>query len=90
MWDEMKRANIRAYEVSVEWQERTRRPLRDRDYHAHQWLFDAHIALDEIEKAREQLEELKKLRAPARDRSESMGDMPWLIRYFRRTLQRED
>lgn len=88
MYEEMEQANMDAYQVSVAWQQRTGRAVMVRDFHAYQWLFDARIALGKYDQAREQLASLEQMCATARGRDEATGDMPWLVRYFRRTLRR--
>lgn len=88
MWQKVVEVNIRAYQVSVEWQQNTDRPLKDRDYHAFQWLFDARIELKEFEKACEQITELKQLEGMAERMQQDAGYIPWLIRNFKRELRK--
>jgi hypothetical protein len=88
MWRKVRESNERAYQVSVRWQERTGRPLKDRDFHAYQWLFDAHVALGRIEEAKKQIRDLEEMLQTARTTGEATGSMRWLRRYFRRQLRR--
>lgn len=73
MWEEMAASNERAYQTSVDWQQRTDRPLRMRDYHAYRWWFDAYMQLDRFEEAEALITNLEDLEAEARKRGEDPG-----------------
>lgn len=52
MWAAMEASNRDAWAASVAWQERTRRPVSARDYHALGWLHDALLAQGRFADAR--------------------------------------
>ncbi|HLR33621.1 MAG TPA: hypothetical protein VK074_14110 [Fodinibius sp.] len=70
MWEKVVEVNIAAYTASVEWQQETERPLRARDFHAFDWLFDGYMRLGSYEEACKLLDELDQLIAEADDRGE--------------------
>lgn len=88
MWEEMAASNVDAYQASVDWQERTDRPLRMRDYHALTWLFDAYIKLERFDEARILVRDLEEVEAEARRRDESLGRIPSTLEYFRQELEK--
>ena len=51
LWAEMEASNRAAWAASVAWQERTRRPVGSRDYHALTWLADALLAQGRLAEA---------------------------------------
>ena len=73
MWERMAASNEHAYQTSVDWQERTDRPLRLRDYHSFRWMFDAYIELGRYDDAEALIDELERLEAEARRRDEEPG-----------------
>lgn len=88
MWDKVIEANIRAYESSVKWQQRTGRPLRSRDYHSFRWLYEAYLETNQLESACDLLNELRNLHSAARNRDEDPGRIPSLIENFKRQYRR--
>ncbi len=75
MWQEVIDANIAAWEASIEWQQESDRPLRDRDYHAYNWLFDTYMQVEEYGNACDVLSNVRSIR----DEAESMGEEPGRI-----------
>lgn len=73
MWDKVIEANIRAYESSVDWQQRTGRPLHDRDFHSYRWLFEAYLEIEEYRKACDIMVELRDMISKAGQRGEDSG-----------------
>ena len=58
MWEEVAASNADAYAASVDWQERTGRPMSMRDFHALDWLMEADLRLGRLDDARGVLKEL--------------------------------
>lgn len=83
MWDEIARLNERAYQASVEWQQKSGRPLYMRDYHALDWLLDAYLNLKRYEDARRIMELLDQVEAEIKRRGEAWGDFPKLAEALR-------
>jgi tetratricopeptide (TPR) repeat protein len=77
-WERVVASNQDAYQASVDWQQRTNRPLHMRDYHSYSWLMDAYLALDRFEDACGLIQELESIIATAEDRGEDVGRMPSL------------
>jgi hypothetical protein len=82
MWDKVIESNIRAYEASVEWQQQTDRPLKDRDYHSYRWLFEAYLEVDSFEKACEIIHEMDRIKEQAQKNDEDLGRIPNLLVNF--------
>jgi len=86
-WEQVIEANIKAYETSVEWQQETGRPIRDRDFHSYRWLFEAYLEIDEFTKACDLLTDLEKMEDRANSRHEDPGRITSLVdrfdRYYR-------
>lgn len=78
MWDEMAASNVDAYQASVRWQQRTARPLHQRDYHALDWLFKAYLKRGQYAQARAVIADVEALEAEARQRGEAVGSLPFL------------
>jgi hypothetical protein len=81
-WERVVASNQDAYQASVDWQRRTDRPLRMRDYHSYGWLMDAYLALDRFDDACGLMQELTSIIATAEERGEDLGRMPSLRTHF--------
>jgi len=75
MWEEMAASNERAYQASIDWQERTGRPLSSRDYHAYEWMLDAYLKLGRYADARRLVDEFSVLVKKAEARGEDGQQM---------------
>jgi len=73
MWDKVIQSNIRAWEASVAWQQKTNRSLKDRDYHSYRWLFEAYLEVDNFDKACKIIQNMKQLKTKAEKRGEDPG-----------------
>lgn len=82
MWQKVIESNIRAYQASVEWQQETNRPLKDRDYHSYRWLFEAYLEVDNYEKACDIMNNMQRLKTKAEERGEELGRIPGLLDNF--------
>ncbi len=89
MWDKVIESNISAWEASVEWQQATGRPLKDRDYHAYSWLFDAYMKIDNFSKACELIQNASDIEEQARQNGEETGRIPRTLRNFKNQYDRE-
>lgn len=76
MWEEVAASNEAAYATSVEWQQRTGRPLHMRDYHALDWLLSAHLVLGQLADAEAVMAELEAIEAEIADRGEEARHVP--------------
>jgi hypothetical protein len=72
-WQKVIESNIRAWDASVEWQKRTNRPLRDRDYHSYRWLFEAYLEIDNYQKACAIINNMKEIKATAEADGQDLG-----------------
>jgi len=88
MWEEVVASNEASYRVSAEWQERTGRPLRMRDYHSLDWLLDAYLRLGRMDEAGKIMGELDKIEKEMRQRGEDPGEFASLARSMRMAYQR--
>lgn len=79
MWQEVIDANIAAWEASVEWQQETDRPLRDRDYHAYNWLLDTYLQVEEYGNACDVLSKVRSIREEAESMGQDLGRIPSVI-----------
>lgn len=70
MWEKVVEVNKEAYQVSVEWQQETGRPLSARDFHALDWLFDGHMELGNFDEACRILGEVDQMIRDAEERGE--------------------
>lgn len=86
MWDEMAASNVDAYQASVDWQQQTGRPLRMRDFHALEWLFDAYLELGRLDDAEEIVNDLRALESEAGRDNEDLGRIPSLKERLQRRL----
>ena len=77
MWAEMAASNEDSYAATVQWQERTGRPLYKRDFHALDWLLDAYLKLGRLQDAQGLLDELDALAREARRRGEELDLIPY-------------
>ncbi len=76
MWEEIINANVESYKVSVEWQEKTNRPLHMRDFHTFGWLLDAYLATGRLDDAKELMDELDTIEAEIASRGEDPSHFP--------------
>jgi hypothetical protein len=83
-WEDMAASNVDAYQASVQWQKRSGRPLRMRDFHAYRWLFDAYMAQDQYDKTQQLISRLEGLVEKAERRGEDPGYMPELADRLRK------
>ena len=81
-WQQVIESNIRAWEASIEWQQRTNRPLKDRDYHSYRWLFEAYLEVDNYQKACDIITNTQRILAKAKDNNEEVGRIPGLLDNF--------
>lgn len=81
-WERVVASNQDAYQASVDWQQRTDRPIHMRDFHSFGWLMDAYLALDRFDDACGLIQELESLLATAEQRGEDLGRMPSLREHF--------
>lgn len=82
MWNQVIESNTRAYEASVEWQQKTGRPLKDRDYHSYRWLFEAYLEVQNFDRACEIIQEMDRIRELAQENDEDLGRIPGLLENF--------
>ena len=73
MWEQVAESNEDSYQASVQWQERTGRPLSIRDYHAFDWLLVAYLNLGRYDDAQALMDELDEIEAEIRRRGEDPG-----------------
>ncbi|WP_022835298.1 hypothetical protein [Salisaeta longa] len=86
-WTDVIPPNVRAYQASVDWQQRTGRPIHMRDFHSYRWLFDAYVALNRPEDACQHMDRLQGLIDQAQARDESTGRMPEVLAYMAEEYQ---
>ncbi|MDZ7772671.1 MAG: hypothetical protein U5K31_08035 [Balneolaceae bacterium] len=79
MWQEVIDANVAAWEASVAWQQETGRPLRDRDYHAYNWLLDTYLQVEAYGEACDVLSNVRSIRAEADSLGQDLGRIPSVI-----------
>lgn len=89
MWDKVIESNTSAWQASVEWQQATGRPLKDRDYHAYSWLFDAYMEIDNFSKACELIQNVRDIEDQAQQNGEDIGRISGTLRDFRNQYERE-
>ena len=88
MWAEMAASNEDSYATTVQWQERTGRPLHKRDFHSIDWLLDAYLKLGRLQDARRLLDEFDALAVEARRRGEKLDLIPYNAIMFKSRYQR--
>ena len=88
MWAEMAASNEDSYAATVQWQERTGRPLYKRDFHSLDWLLDAYLKLGRLQDAQGVLHELDAIAAEARRRGEELDLIPYNAIMFKSRYQR--
>ena len=88
MWAEMAASNEDSYAATVQWQERTGRPLYKRDFHSLDWLLDAYLKLGRLQDAQGLLHELDAIAAAARRRGEELDLIPYNAIMFKSRYQR--
>lgn len=79
MWYRVIDSNIESYQASVNWQQRTNRPVSARDYHALDWLHEAYLITGQLKKAREIIDSTKILKQYATQHDESLGMIPMIL-----------
>jgi len=77
MWEEMAASNEDSYAATVQWQERTGRPLHKRDFHSLDWLLDAYLKLGRLQDAQSLLDELDAVAHQAQQRGEELDLIPY-------------
>ena len=88
MWAEMAASNEDSYAATVQWQERTGRPLYKRDFHSLDWLLDAYLKLGRLQDAQSLLDELDAIALEARRRGEKLDLIPYNAILFKSRYQR--
>lgn len=88
MWEEVADSNEAAYQASVDWQQRTGRPLHMRDYHSLDWLLYAYLQLGQIDDAAKIVTELKEIERQIEQRGEDWGHFQSIAQGMRQTYQR--
>ena len=88
MWAEMATANEDSYAATVQWQERTGRPLYKRDFHSLDWLLDAYLKLGRLQDAQGLLDELDAVARQAQRRGEKLDLIPYNAIMFKSRYQR--
>ncbi len=88
MWAEMAASNEDSYAATVQWQERTGRPLHKRDIHSLDWLLDAYLKLGRLQDAWGLIDELEALAEEARRRGEKLDLIPYNAIMFKSRYQR--
>ncbi|TYP93806.1 hypothetical protein LX73_1519 [Fodinibius salinus] len=82
MWDKVIQSNIRAYDASVNWQQKTDRPLKDRDYHSYRWLFEAYLEVEDFKKACNIIKNMQHIKKQAKENGEELGRIPGALKDF--------
>ncbi|WP_138431193.1 hypothetical protein [Fodinibius saliphilus] len=82
MWDKVIQSNIRAYKASVDWQTRTNRLLKERDYHSYRWLFEAYLTVEKFGKACDIIKNMKQVEQQAKGNNEELGRIPSTLKNF--------
>ena len=88
MWAEMAASNEDSYAATVQWQERTGRPLYKRDFHSLDWLLDAYLKLGRLQDAQGVLDELDAVAREAQRRGEKLDLIPYNAIMFKSRYQR--
>ena len=83
MWPEVVSSNEDSYRASVEWQQRTGRPLSTRDFHALDWLLDAYLRLGRFDDANGVIDQLAAIDAEMESRGEDKGEFPQIAETLR-------
>ena len=89
MWEEVALSNEDSYRASVDWQERTNRPLGMRDYHALDWMLAAYLNLGRLDDALGVIEELASIDEEIQRRGEDAGDFPSIAASMRAYYESE-
>lgn len=87
MWDKVIKSNIAAWQASVEWQQRTGRPLSERDYHSYRWLFEAYLEVGNYQKACGIIKNMRRIQARARKENPDPGRIPEVLQNFERQYE---
>ena len=88
MWEEMAASNEDSYAATVQWQERTGRPLYKRDIHSIDWLLDAYLKLGRLQDAQGLIDEFDAVEREARRRGEKLDLIPYNAIMFKSRYQR--
>ncbi len=83
MWQKVIESNIKAWETSVKWQQKTDRPLLSRDYHSYSWLFEAYLEIENFNEACSMINELNTIKQMASRRGEGHGRISRELNIFR-------
>lgn len=89
-WDQVIEANIRAYDASVKWQQRTGRALQDRDFHSYRWLFEANLEIEEYQEACNMINNLRNMISLANEKGEEPGRIQSTLENFTRQYRQAD
>lgn len=90
MWDKVIESNTQAYEASVEWQQETNRPLKERDYHSYRWLFEAYLEVNNFEQACEIIREMEQIKIQAQSNGEDLGRIPEALENFKNQYEQAE
>ncbi|NGP87257.1 hypothetical protein [Fodinibius halophilus] len=90
MWDKVIQSNIKAYDASVNWQKKTDRPLKDRDYHSYRWLFEAYLEIDNFEEACDIIKNTQQIEQQAKENGEKLGRIPELLKNFQKQYKAKE
>lgn len=82
MWDRVIKSNISAWQASVDWQTKTDRPLKNRDFHSYRWLFEAYLEVANFDKACDIINNTRSMMGKAKDKNQDVGRMPELLENF--------
>lgn len=82
MWQRVIDANISAWQSSIEWQQRTNRPLKDRDYHSYRWLFEAYLEVNNYQKACDIISNTRRILTKAKEHDQDLGRIPDVLEGF--------
>ena len=88
MWAEMAASDEASWAATVQWQQRTGRPLHMRDFHSLDWLLDAYLKLGRLREAQSLIDELDGVAAEARRRDEKLDLIPYNGIMFKSRYQR--
>jgi hypothetical protein len=81
-WQKVIDANISAWQASIEWQKRTNRPLKVRDFHSYRWLFEAYLEVENFDEACTIINNTQDMLETAKNEGQDIGRIPDLLENF--------
>ena len=84
----MSKEDAISVEATVQWQERTGRPLYKRDFHSIDWLLDAYLKLGRLQDAQGLIDEFDAVAREAQRRGEKLDLIPYNAIMFKSRYQR--